>query len=473
MLSFVTVIILLFIFFLQHFLLEPMYQHALVNQIKDMANDIKVVINDDNIDFNNRYANKPNVEDNLTSFIFRKERETGTCISIFSFEENKITYLDGDPNGCIAYSYDIDTVIKQIIKTENTSQEQVIVSDETYRHKKINNSAHVITYTAPLSIQDSIYILIQAGYSSINTTIKTLTNQLIYLAVFMTLITAFIVAYLHKRLAKPLTIINDKAKYLPEGKYEIDTRSNKFKEAFELNNTLVEAAENIKKADKAKRDLLGNVSHDLRTPLTMITGYGEMMQDIPEENNKENLQVIIDEAKRLNVLVDDLLDLAKLQDDKIMLDKTTFNLTEVIMQELQKYEIYVVRDGYKIETFLADNVYINADKKRIEQVVNNFLNNAVHYDYENKHIIIREIVDDNNVQIQITDHGKGIEEKDIDKIWDRYFKIDKEHVRSDTGSGIGLSIVKEILDLHNAKYGVSSEPNKGSTFWFSFPIEKQ
>ena len=204
----------------------------------------------------------------------------------------------------------------------------------------------------------------------------------------------------------------------------------------------------------------------------MITGYGEMMQDIPEENNNENLQVIVDESKRLTTLVNDLLDLSKLQDNIIELNKTKFNLTDLIKQEFLKYEVYVIKEGYKIETYLSDDVYIYADKARIEQVFNNFMTNAIHYDNENKHIIIREIIDEDNVQVQIEDHGKGIAEEDIEKIWDRYFKVDKKHMRTTTGSGLGLSICKEILELHEAKYGVSSEINKGSTFYFEFPIDK-
>jgi len=195
----------------------------------------------------------------------------------------------------------------------------------------------------------------------------------------------------------------------------------------------------------------------------MISGYGEMMKDLPEEKTDENIQVIIDESKRLTALVNDLLDLSKLQEEKIRLEKENFDLTKVLHTQLQKYDVYHMQEGFTIDSELADEAIINADMKRIEQVFNNFMTNAINYSGDKKHIIVRE---------KKVDDGEGIAKEDIAKIWDRYYKIDKEHVRVSNGSGIGLAIVKEILELHDAKYGVMSNPGEGSTFWFEFPIVK-
>lgn len=467
----VLVIVLLVIF--QLFLLEPMYKSSVLNQITTIAKDINEEISANDISYLDRQPNIPYEDEDFNKFLFHKERETGSCISIYSYSnDNNLALVDGDPNGCIAFKIGKNDIADQIIESSKTKEAVIRVSKENIDHIRVSNKVDIITYVSPVTSLDDIYILIQTGVSPLNATIKTLANQLLLITILMAIAIIILAYLLNRKIAKPLSLINDNAKALSHGEYVVMPTTNKYIEAEELNETLANAAVNIKIADKAKRDLIANISHDLRTPLTMITGYGEMMQDIPEENNSENIQVIVDESKRLTRLVNDLLDLSKLQDNIIELNKTRFNLTELLKQEIAKYEVYVIKEGYKIEAFLGEDVYINADKARIEQVFNNFMVNAVHYDTNNKHIIIREIIDDDNVQVQVIDHGKGIEEKDINNIWDRYFKVDKKHMRNVSGSGIGLSIVKEVLELHKAKYGVSSEVDKGSTFWFSFPIEK-
>ena len=119
---------------------------------------------------------------------------------------------------------------------------------------------------------------------------------------------------------------------------------------------------------------------------------------------------------------------------------------------------------------MAPQAMIRADEARVAQVFNNFMTNAINYCGETRKIVVTETVNGDTVRVEVRDYGEGIEEKDLPKIWDRYYKIDKTHVRSTSGSGIGLAIVKEILDLHHAKYGVSSKPHEGSTFWFEFKL---
>ena len=204
----------------------------------------------------------------------------------------------------------------------------------------------------------------------------------------------------------------------------------------------------------------------------MISGYGEMMKELPGEKTDENLQVIIDESKRLNLLVNDLLDLSRFQDNRITLEKTSFDITKMIQEELRKYDVYMYQDGYKIEVQLDTSAIVYADKKRMQQVFNNFMTNAINYSGDNKHIIVKEEIHEDTVKISVQDFGEGIAEDKLQDIWDRYYKIDKEHVRVSSGSGIGLAIVKQILDLHHLKYGVQSKVKEGSTFYFEIPIQK-
>ena len=202
----------------------------------------------------------------------------------------------------------------------------------------------------------------------------------------------------------------------------------------------------------------------------MITGYGEVMRDLPGENTPENIQIIIDEATRLSTLVNDLLDLSKLQSGALQAEKKEFSLTESIRDIFVRYAKLVEQDGYNIIFECKENVIINADELRISQVVYNLVNNAVNHAGEDKTVIVSQTVRGNKVLIEVTDHGEGIPADKLEYIWDRYYKVDKEHRRGVIGSGLGLSIVKSILDAHNARYGVRSAPGKGSTFWFEIGI---
>jgi len=264
--------------------------------------------------------------------------------------------------------------------------------------------------------------------------------------------------------------INQATRILATGNYDVEFTASGYKEINELNETMNDAAFKLKQVDQLRRELLSNVSHDLRTPLTMIEGYSEMMRDLPGENTPENAQVILDEAHRLTLLVNDLLDLSRLEEKKISLNIETVDLSEMLREIVQRYQKYVQSLQLELICEVDSNLFIECDSKRIQQVIYNFINNAIQYSGAGKTIEIRCKAVLGKVHFAIQDHGQGIEKEHLDSIWERYYKIDREHVRSSSGSGIGLSICKQILELHQVKYGVQSEVEKGTMFWFEFPI---
>ena len=195
----------------------------------------------------------------------------------------------------------------------------------------------------------------------------------------------------------------------------------------------------------------------------MIKGYGEVMRDLPGENTPENVQIIIDEAGRLNDLVNDLLDLSRLEAGVIRLEKERFNLTESIRAILTRYDKLA---DYRFPFTAEEEVYVLADKLKISQVVYNLVNNAVNYAGEDKTVSLRQETAGERVRVLVSDTGEGIPADKLQDIWERYYKVDREHRRTQVGTGLGLSIVKNVLDLHGGAYGVISEQGKGSTFWF-------
>jgi len=212
------------------------------------------------------------------------------------------------------------------------------------------------------------------------------------------------------------------------------------------------------------KDVMANVSHDLRTPLTMVKSYAEMIRDIsgdnPEKRNA-HLSVIIEEADRLNLLVNDMLTLSGVQSGALPLEKSCFNMKDAIESILGCYSLYSENEGYTFTLICGSSVAVTADQAKIKQVISNLVNNAVKYCGQDKQIIISVNENDGRVRCEIEDHGQGIPQNEIGKIWDRYY------IGSTAGgTGLGLAIVKEMLTLHGAKFGVKSEPGKGSTFWF-------
>lgn len=323
-----------------------------------------------------------------------------------------------------------------------------------------------------VKLDNNIYAFSSVSLQPLDSTINILKNQLIIVS-FVVLILALAIGYfISKKISVPIEKINNGVKELSKGNYKVKFKSDdNIKEINELVDNLNNAAIELDKTENLRTELLSNVSHDLKTPLTMIKAYAEMVRDLTY-NNKEkrnnNLNIIIEETDRLNVLVNDIIELSKLQSGFIELNKENIDLVKVTESIINKFD-YLNCD-FKFNH--PEKLNINADKKRIEQVIYNLISNAVNYTGKDKKVIVDIIDDKNKIKISISDTGKGIDPKDIEHIWDKYYKADKNYKRSSNGSGIGLSIVKNILIKHGYEYGVNSSKNKGTTFWFTIKIEK-
>lgn len=324
-----------------------------------------------------------------------------------------------------------------------------------------------IIYVMTTSGDDPLLIILNARVTPVDSTVTTLKIQLWCVTAVMLILSLILAFTLSRRIAKPLININEGAKEIAKSNYNVQFIPHGSKEIRELSNTLNYATQELSKVEELRRELLANVSHDLRTPLTMISGYAEVMRDIPGENSPENLQVIIDEAERLNNLVSDLLELSKLEAGKIEYKIKKVNITKSIEEILTRYDKLI---DFNFSFYHGKDVYVMGDELKISQVIYNLVNNAINYTGEDKAVTLTQIIDGNNVKIEITDSGEGIPQDKIKDIWDRYYKVDKSHKSAIVGTGIGLSIVKKVLDVHSGTYGVVSTLGKGSTFWFTLPL---
>jgi signal transduction histidine kinase len=325
-------------------------------------------------------------------------------------------------------------------------------------------------------ITDNSVILINAQLTPVDATTTTIMSLLLIVSAVSIAAAVIVGLIIAKTLSVPLTKLTATAEKIGTPEYEKLQGHPGCRETEELNETLSKASAELQKVDDLRRELVANVSHDLRTPLTMISGYGEMMRDIPGENNAENIQIIIDEADHLNRLVNDILSLSKLESGMDGLQMTEFNVTAELSALIGRYSTMRTVEGYTID-FEHDKEYvIKGDELKLMQVFYNLINNAINYTGQSKHVLIRqtEIVEDNKnyLRFDIIDDGEGILPENLPYIWDRYYKENRAHKRAGVGTGLGLSIVKKIIEQHNGIYGVISEPGKGSDFYIMLSLQK-
>lgn len=436
-----SISILLLLWLVQIVFFKIYYEKYQINYMNEL---VEKIINIDN-------TNVIESMDNITL-------DNNICLEYMDYYGNTYYYNNKISSCLLGHNKIID---KELIKFkqsgEETSFEKIL--------NPINNSVSLLYGIK----KGNGYIFLFTSLEDIGTTTSLIKNQLIYVTLLAILFSIVIAMFLSRRIAKPISDMTKNAKILADGNYDVEFTTTGIKEIDELANTLNYLEQEVSKTDEYRRDLMANVSHDLKTPLTMIKAYAEMIRDITldnKEKTKENLNVIIDETDRLNILVNDILELSKLQNNQETLNIEKFDIVELISDILKRYQIIKETENYNLILESPQSIIVKADKKRISQVIYNLINNAINYTGDDLKVTIRITENQKDCKIEIIDTGKGIDEKDLPNIWNRYYKKEKNHKRNVVGTGLGLSIVKNILEQHNFKYGVNSIKNKGTTFYF-------
>lgn len=313
-------------------------------------------------------------------------------------------------------------------------------------------------------------LFINAVITPVTSTVDALRYQLGWITAIVLAAALLLALLLTRHVSRPIVETNEAARALSRSRYQPPKRARQYREIAELNDTLTQAAEDLNKVEKLQHELIANISHDLRTPLTMIGGYAEMMRDLPGESTPENMQVIMDETARLTTLVNELLDFSRLQSGSIPMSPAPFDLTEAVQTMIQRIATLTGKDGYVIRFEPEEHVTVMADETRIGQVVYNLIGNALTYAGEHKNVTVSQSLAGERVRITVRDDGKGIAEDELPLIWNRYYRTKETHKRAVVGSGLGLNIVRAILEQHHAVYGVDSKPGEGTAFWFELPL---
>lgn len=405
------------------------------------------------------------------------------CVNVYEITGNAGTQIATAhvQSSCMIHNLEDNTLLNDLYKKakqEGFAEKHIVMDfdgSEMIASPDRKNTAgpSTVIYAVVSSSDDTDYlVLVDSEVTPLSATTRVLTYQLAVITVIVLIAAVVISAVMSRRLAKPIEKMTKEASLLATGNYDVNFDGGTFREARELGDTLNYAAGELSKLDSMQKELIANISHDLRTPLTMIRGYSEVMRDIPGEMNEENIQVVIDETTRLSDLVSDLLDLSRLTDEGQPLKIERFSLTETVREALERYSHLTEKDGYKIEFIPCGDVTVAADRQKILQVVYNLVNNAINYTGDDKLVRVTEEVNGDKVKISVTDTGEGIPEDQLPKIWERYYKVGGFHNRGKVGTGLGLSIVKGVLKKHGAAFGVTSRTGEGSTFWFELDIAK-
>ncbi len=336
-------------------------------------------------------------------------------------------------------------------------------------HPKFHNT--FILIGLPLKVQGEFKggLLISLPLAPVKDTAAILKVQLFYITLIL-LFTALVFAYfLSRSFTRPILEITKVSEEMASGNFSVKIKSKGRDEIGRLASTINYMGEELSKIEQLRKDLIANVSHELRTPLSLIRGYAETIRDVTGnvvEKRDKQLEIIIEESERLSKIVDDILNLSQIQAGYVNLNKTRFNINELLERIIMKFQILSEKTGVNIILENHEDVIVEGDEVRLEQVMYNLVNNSFNHTNRFGHINIRAIENEKNLRVEVADTGIGISEEDLKHIWDRFYKTDKVEGIKSTGSGLGLTIVKTILESHGFKYGVESTKGKGTIVWF-------
>lgn len=372
----------------------------------------------------------------------------------------------------------------------DSNKNEIIKSTSKYTIQRATDIRMQTDFLEIWGVLDNGYAFLErVALESVSESASVANTFLLYTGIGIALISAFVIWFIVGKMTKPvytLTEISRKMadldfgeKYHGKSQNEIGllgnhinrlsiVLENTISELKTANNKLTKDIAQKEEIDKMRKEFLDNVSHELKTPIALIQGYAEGLKEGINEDKEScdyYCEVIIDEANKMNELVKKLLNLNQLEAGADSAVMEHFNITELIANYLQAAEIILTQNNVALSINTDEDIYVWADEFRIEEVFNNYFTNAINHLDENRKIDIKIIKTDNKVRVSVFNTGKNIPEESLPYIWDKFYKADKARTREYGGSGVGLSIVKAIMESLNQQYGVINYAN-GVEFWF-------
>ncbi len=397
-------------------------------------------------------------------------------VEIFILSEDGEVLFPQEPN--------FDTDAPEIEEQYDFTDEIIKMKEqlaETEENAVVYEGKEAYVYGSKLTLYENVptYLYISKSLSLMQNAQAYMSGRMILVAVFMAILAFAVSSAVSGWLSRPIAEMTEKAKLLAQGDFDVDFHGADYgQEMVELAESLNFARDELSKTDRMQKELIANVSHDFKTPLTMIKAYASMIIEIsgnnPEKRNK-HAQVIVDEADRLASLVNDVLDISKVRAGLETFEPKTFDMSAYLQEILDRFSYLKEKQyGYQIQTEIEDGLITCVDQIKIGQVLYNLIGNAVNYTGEDKKVFVKLQKQTESVfRFSVTDTGEGIKEEELGEIWERYYRSTETHKRPVKSTGLGLSIVKAVLEYHRLQFGVESEVGKGSTFYVLFDIAQK
>lgn len=402
----------------------------------------------------------------------------------FAAYKNNLTIIITDVNDFVISatnamgelnSHTVDKIKEIYNQNINELKQKLKSSEKSDAYVWLNNTYNdreeflFVAYAEDGVESGGTYIYVISQIEPITSVVVVLQRQFLFSTLISLVIALAFAYFIARKFSRPVEKLTSSARELALGNNKVDfSVDDAFGEIVELSKALEYASDEINKSSQLRRELIANVSHDLRTPLAMIKMYAEMIRDITGDNKEKrekNIKVIIDETDRLAILVNDILELSR-QENFTELNRQNFDIIALLKTVIERFSVL---EDYKIVLDAPNELVVCADFEKIQQVIYNLLSNAINYTGEDKTVKIKVSKQVRQALIQIIDSGQGISQEELPLIWDRYYRS-KTHVRSKVGTGLGLSIVKSILILHQVDFGIKSTIGKGSDFWFNLKL---
>ena len=364
-----------------------------------------------------------------------------------------------------------DEILKYYFDMLDEMNRGNITSIRTNSSDNIFN-APVITVGMPVIIEGNIVgsVFVHKMLSDLNDSMVDMYRQIIFSALMSIVVAVILIYFMAKSILKPLKKVTKATKQLARGNFDVRLAISSRDEIGELADTFNSVAEDLGKYENTRRGFVANVSHELRSPLTSMQGLVQGILDgtIPIDQQENYLNVVLDETKRLNYLINDLLDLSQIESGKLAFELKNIDINELIRRCLITFESKISAKNIEVEVEIKDEKqFVSADENRIKQVMMNLIDNAVKFTPEGGTIKIFTSETSASIFVNVNNSGEAIEAEDLPYVFERFYKADKSHTRTQEGTGLGLSIVKKILVGHGQNIWVKSTPKDGTTFTFT------
>lgn len=489
-------ILLLSIGILNNFGLTWYYQNEKVSEIHEaylkLDNEVKKLSEDGQTIIGESEDSESVVNESVSNIVLDYSNKHNITIALVDSMTNKAIYSSQREGDMF-----LDRIQEGFIGNKNIKKKDILYKSDNYTiilHNTQQNSSFIEGFG--YCSDNQTIVIMSTPVAGLKESVDISNKFLIYVAVIGFIITVIITFLITKMITSPilqLAEISNKmgkldftARYMGKRSDEIQTlgqnmnyMSDRLKKAIsklqEANEVLKEDIKRKEAIDEMRKDFIANVSHELKTPIALIQGYAEGLNEglcEDEESRKYYTEVIMDESEKMNKMVKQLLTLSSLESGNSILHKENFNMTSLTDGVLSSISILIGEKNVKVDFDTSRDVFLYADEFKIEEVVTNYISNAIHHVNDKGTIKIDVSEDESNVYFSVYNTGNQIPEKDLANVWEKFFKVDKAHSRSYGGSGIGLSIVKAIVEAHGGAVKVVNKSD-GVEFGFKIPRMKE